>query len=105
MALRDFRPVERYVVKGKGFRRVFTDWDDALAVVERCAKERRKTKGACTLYQGMPGAEQGLVQCKDRTCRPLKAKVKRLVPRKRGGYKRMLRGAGLGRTKRRKRRR
>jgi hypothetical protein len=57
----------RFVVLGrKGKRRVFTDWEDAIAVAKKCSRTKRGT--ICRVLHGYPGNEVAVLECRANRC-------------------------------------
>jgi hypothetical protein len=57
----------RFVVLGrKGKRRLFTDWEDAVAVAKKCSRTKRGT--ICRVLHGYPGNEVAVLECHANRC-------------------------------------
>lgn len=62
------RNPERWVVVGRsGGKRVYTDFDDALAVAKRCSRNRAGKP--CKLMHGFVGSEKVVAVCLANRCR------------------------------------
>jgi hypothetical protein len=66
--LGQMRPPERYIVTGPArFRRLYTNFEDAVNVATRCSK--RSPTATCRIAQGWPGSERPIIECARARCR------------------------------------